>query len=171
MDEGCSSLSPMRYPQSTARVSDTEIASYDNTENLGGSKCSPLKMSLFDIVETRLEHFSCLAFEPRLKHVPVLNAQAAEQERVVRVRVEVGTVTAVLSRIEVVRASDHCTVLSSEGDPKYEQNGKIYLRYPTSTLTTAFAAMGWTFVTLSITQMGNAVWFHMGMRHGHGNND
>lgn len=49
--------------------------------------------------------------EARLKHVPILHPQVAEEDRVKGVRVEVEAVAAVISGIEVVRSPDHGAVL------------------------------------------------------------
>lgn len=56
-------------------------------------------------------HFSRLSSETTLKHVPILNAQVTQEERVVGVCVEVGTVAAGLAGVEVVRAPDYRAVL------------------------------------------------------------
>ena len=65
-----------------------------------------------------------LQTEARLKHVPILHPQVAEEDGIEGVRTEMGAVAAVHSRVKVVGSPDHRTVLSSD------QNIKERKAYP-----------------------------------------
>lgn len=56
--------------------------------------------------------------EARLKHVPILHPQVAEEDRIEGVRAEMEAVAAVLSGVEVVGPPDHRAVLSSDKNIK-----------------------------------------------------
>lgn len=54
-----------------------------------------------------------LQSEARLKHVPILHSQVAEEDGIKGVRTEVEAVAAVVLGVEVVGSPDHRAVLSS----------------------------------------------------------